>query len=80
MTLPGETIATGAMSVCPDCGVSVMETLGVMMSAAGYYIGTYCDCGPAYSRESGYYRHRDEAERDLPRIRAAVLGEGGGRP
>ena len=29
---------------------------------AGYYIGTWCGCGP-YSRESGYYRTREDAER-----------------
>ena len=33
-------------------------------SAAGYYIGTYCGCGP-YSRESGYYLTRELAQADL---------------
>ena len=60
--LPGETIATGADSVCPDC--QQLAVLDVYQSAAGYYIGTYCGCGP-YSRESGYYRTRAEAEHDL---------------
>jgi hypothetical protein len=51
MTLPGETIASGAAPRCEDCGV--MAKLDVYRSAApGYYIGTYCDCGP-YTRESG---------------------------
>jgi hypothetical protein len=36
----------------------------VLMSGAGYYIGTECDCGP-YSRESGYYRTRAAADLDL---------------
>jgi hypothetical protein len=62
MTLPGETIATGAPPRCPDCGR--MPKLDVYMSAAGYYVGTYCDCGP-YSRESGYYPTRDAAQADL---------------
>jgi len=62
VTLPGETIATGAPSTCPDCKVKL--TLQVLRSAAGYYIGTFCNCGP-YSRESGYYATRNEAERDL---------------
>jgi hypothetical protein len=62
MTLPGETIRTGAPGTCPDCGVKVENE--VHMSAAGYYIGTYCNCGP-YSRESGYYRTRAEAEAAL---------------
>lgn len=39
-------------------------TVDVHMSAAGYYIGTYCNCGP-YSRESGYYRDFDEAQQAL---------------
>jgi hypothetical protein len=32
---------------------------------AGYYVGFWCDrCGP-YSRESGYYRSYEEAEKAL---------------
>jgi len=60
--LPGETLATGAARVCPDCGVRV--ELQVCRSAAGYYIGTMCQCGP-YSRESGYYASHEEAEEAL---------------
>ena len=58
MTLKGETIATGAAATCEDCGVK--PPLEVHRSAAGYYIGTYCNCGP-YSRESGYYDSHDDA-------------------
>jgi hypothetical protein len=60
--LPGETIASGADPKCPDCGTVV--TLDVYRSNAGYYVGTYCKCGP-YSRESGYYATRQEAESAL---------------
>ena len=59
MTLPGETLATGAPPTCEDCEVAV--TPEVQSSAAGYYVGTYCECGP-YSRESGYYPTREKAE------------------
>jgi len=59
VTLPGETIATGAPATCEDCGVAV--TLEVQISAAGFYVGTWCECGP-YSRESGYYPTREKAE------------------
>jgi hypothetical protein len=62
VTLPGETIGTGAEPRCPDCGV--MPRIDVYMSAAGYYVGTWCGCGP-YSRESGYYRTREAARRAL---------------
>jgi hypothetical protein len=66
MALPGETIASGAPhpnGCCPDCGLEM--PIKVCMSAAGYYIGTFCDqCGP-YSRESGYYRTHKLAEADL---------------
>ncbi len=51
MTLPGETIATGAPA---KCDAAICENAGpqVLMSAAGYYIGYSCRlCGP-YSRES----------------------------
>lgn len=59
MVLKGETIATGAPDTCPDCGLNL--ELQVLMSAAGYYIGTFCDCGP-YSRESCYYKTREDAQ------------------
>lgn len=62
MTLPGETLATGAAATCSDCHVEVR--LGVYKSAAGYYIGTWCDCGP-YTRESGYYRFEVDAKAAL---------------
>lgn len=60
--LPGETILSGAPDVCPDCDTQL--EFDVYMSAAGYYIGTWCDCGP-YSRESGYFSKREDAEREL---------------
>ena len=60
--LPGETIASGASSTCPDCGMKL--ELKVLSSGGGYYIGTECCCGP-YSRESGYYRTQEDAQNDL---------------
>jgi hypothetical protein len=62
MALPLETLALGANPTCSDCKVTVK--LEVHQSSAGYYIGSYCDCGP-YSRESGYYPTRDKAEAAL---------------
>jgi hypothetical protein len=62
MVMPGETLLTGAPATCKDCGVEL--GLKVLRSAAGYYIGSQCYCGP-YSRESGYYKTREEAEKDL---------------
>lgn len=38
---------------CHDCNQSMQ--LEVLSSAAGYYVGRQCCCGP-YSRESQYYR------------------------
>ena len=58
MTLPGETISTGAPAFCISCKTDMK--LEVLMSGAGYYIGTQCNCGP-YSRESGYFLSHDEA-------------------
>ena len=57
--IPGETILSGAPSVCSDCGKEV--TWAVMRSAAGYYVGTLCDCGP-YSRETEYLPGEKAAE------------------
>ena len=56
--LKGETLSSGAAKTCPECGVS--PKLEVLQSAAGYYIGTRCNCGP-YSRESLYYRLKEIA-------------------
>ena len=56
--LDGETIATGAEPECSDCRRTLV--LSVHRSAAGFYLGTWCDCGP-YSRESGYYDTEAEA-------------------
>ena len=54
----GETMMTGAGKVCRDC--SEIPLWGVYRSNAGYYVGTYCDCGP-YSRESEYFRTQEAA-------------------
>ena len=63
--IKGETIGTGAPMRCDKCGVVV--EIKVHNSAAGYYIGAWCDCGP-YSRESGYYPTRSCAEADLEKL------------
>jgi hypothetical protein len=62
MVMPGETILLGADSVCPDCKTKAIRD--VYYSPAGYYVGTYCNCGP-YSRESGYYPTRGLAQAAL---------------
>ncbi len=59
MSLPGETIADGAAPRCEDC--AKMPRLDVYESGGGWYIGTYCHCGP-YTRESGYYPSREDAQ------------------
>jgi len=63
--LPGETLASRCLTQvpkCSDCGESL--NLKVLRSAAGYYVGTFCNCGP-YSRESGYYDSRESAQTAL---------------
>ena len=64
--LNGETIASGAPNACPDCKTKLKNK--VMRSAAGFYIGTQCKCGP-YSRESHYFGNneagREAAEKAL---------------
>jgi len=60
--IPGETIATGAPPTCLDCCTTLVPE--VHKSPAGYYVGTYCQCGP-YSRESDYYTTRELAEAAL---------------
>jgi hypothetical protein len=60
--LPAETIRSGAPATCPDCNIT--PDFQVYSSNAGYYIGTYCNCGP-YTRESEYYESFAEAQNDL---------------
>lgn len=60
--IPGETIRSGAANPCPDC--KLFMGFEVLMSGGGFYVGTECDCGP-HTRESGYYRSREEAQTAL---------------
>lgn len=58
MALPGECL--GAYEhTCEDCKIEMK--LSVCQSAAGYYLGFMCNCGP-YSRETGYYAIASEAQ------------------
>jgi len=59
MALPGETLYSGAPRTCEDCGVELVPR--VCRSGAGFYIGTWCHCGPE-SRDSGYFASCGEAE------------------
>jgi len=61
MVKPRETIGLGALKVCEDCGVRLVPKV---MFTCAYYIGTECNCGP-YSRESEYFKTREEAEAAL---------------
>jgi len=62
MTIPGEIVGFHAEIRC-FCRQHI--PLRVCFSNAGYYLGYFCDrCGP-YSRETGYYATREEAEKDL---------------
>lgn len=60
--IEGETIASGAAATCSECGVA--PPLAVYSTPAGYYIGTYCKCGPM-GRESDYFKNRKLAEEAL---------------
>lgn len=60
--LKNETLGKNHNRTCIQCEQKLENE--VLMSAAGYYIGTSCLCGP-YSRESGYYRSYQDAQKDL---------------
>lgn len=64
MALPGETLGRDVTTfICTECGNQMARS--VCQSAAGYYIGFWCDnCGP-FSRETGYYASREDAETAL---------------
>jgi hypothetical protein len=57
--LVGETIRSGAPTTCPECDYT--PEIEVLLSGGGYYIGTFCMCGP-YTRESEYYSTREQAQ------------------
>ena len=60
MAFPGETLSNGADPICPTCKQTAK--MGVLLSGAGFYIGSRCGCGP-YTRESLYYwKNLKEAE------------------
>lgn len=62
MALPGECV-NSVMTACSVCGTELH--IKVCVSAAGFYIGFSCpNCGP-YSRESGYFPSREEADQAL---------------
>jgi len=59
MTQPGECVYA-TRTACFSCGTEL--AVKVCVSGAGFYIGFFCsNCGP-YSRESGYFCTREEAE------------------
>ena len=62
MTLPGECVRD-VETTCVECGAHL--EIQVCRSMAGYYVGFFCDCCGPYSRESGYYRSHEDAERAL---------------
>ena len=68
--LPGETLSNGAPWTCPGCGKKV--NLHVCVSQAGYYVGSWCMCGP-YTRETEYLDTPVEAERYLVFLRSKLL-------
>ena len=62
MALKGELKGLGAIE-CNMCGEEL--PLQVCHSNAGYYLGHQCpNCGP-YSRETGYFKTREEAKSEL---------------
>lgn len=62
MALPGELKGFDG-TTCENCGTPLK--LEILRSAAGHYLGYFCPvCGP-YSRETGYYGARAEAETEL---------------
>lgn len=61
MAINGET--GHCYSTCTDCKQELLPQ--VLKSAAGYYVGTFCHCGP-YSRETGYFRTKEEVADVLP--------------
>lgn len=62
MAFPEELVRWTGAGRCEECNEPF--ELHVMMSGAGFFVGTECCVGPN-SRESGYYRTRAEAQKAL---------------
>jgi len=62
MVMPEELVGPNGIA-CEDCGEWL--NLGVQHSNAGYYVGYWCEMDGPYSRESGYYKTYDKAEKAL---------------
>lgn len=57
-------LKSGKPRTCPKCLVSTVEA--VHRNGYGWYIGTWCDCGPEpYTVESEYYKTRELADEAL---------------
>lgn len=74
MTTPRETVLLGGSDYCDECQMKM--PFQVLSSAAGYYIGTRCNCGPN-SRESEYYRSYNDADAALAAWNGAEWPEWG---
>jgi hypothetical protein len=71
--LKGETMLSGAQPRPCDICESTKLNLDVMRTYA-YYVGTACgECGIPYSRETGYFKTREEAQAALSRIKRGNL-------
>ena len=57
---------------CEDCGEDM--PLSILKSAAGFYLGRQCSCGP-YSRDSGYFKTEEEAKKALEGISDKLSGK-----
>lgn len=65
MVMKGETILTGALVYCDRCKTE--PKWGIYKSGAGWYVGTFCNCGP-YSRESQYYPTKEAVEENYSNL------------
>ena len=65
MALPGELKGLDG-TICDGCNTPLELT--VCRSAAGFYLGYFCGCCGPYSRETGYWATRGEAEGALTKL------------
>lgn len=63
--LPGETNGFNG-AICATCGATLQ--LDVQSSAAGWYLGYRCGIHGPVSRETGYYRYYESAQRALMEV------------
>jgi hypothetical protein len=60
---PGETVLSGGRKTCYECDKTL--EFRVLKSSAGHYVGTQCEHHGPHTRETNYFKTKDQAQHAL---------------